>query len=95
MAATSQTSSLSPRWRVTLYVLLGITVLNYVAQIPYYIHFYGVHHVGPAPFAIAFLLVTFALFLAGYLLILQAKYECGAATRSFALLNQRGACKST
>jgi hypothetical protein len=73
MKATSQTRSLSRRWRAALHILSGITVLNYLAQIPYYIHFYAVHHVFPAPFAVAFLVVTFALFLAGYLLILRTK----------------------
>lgn len=90
MTATSQISSLSPGWRVTLHVLLGITVLNYVAQIPYYIHFYGVHHVAPTPFAIAFLLVTFALFLAGYVLILQAKPAGGWLLLAFLVLEFGG-----
>src|SRR5215469_11116934 len=73
MNAKLHVSFFSPKLRMAFHILLGVTVLNYVAQIPYYIHFYGVHHVTPAPFAILFLLVTFAFFLAGYLLLLQAK----------------------
>ncbi len=73
LKAQAQVSPLSPRLRVALHLLFGITILNYVAQIPYYIHFYGVHHVAPTPFAVIFLLVTLALFLAGYILLLQAK----------------------
>jgi hypothetical protein len=90
MQAKPQASPLSPRLRMALHVLLGITVLNYVAQIPYYIHFYGVHHVAPAPFAIVFLLATFALFLAGYLLTLRAKAAGGWLLLLFLLLEFGG-----
>ena len=65
MHSQPQASFLSPTLRMALHVLLGITVLNYLAQIPYYIHFYGVHQVAPTPFAVLFLLVTFALFWQG------------------------------
>lgn len=85
-----QTSSLSPRLRVALYLLLGITILNYLAQIPYYIHFYGVHHVAPTPFAVAFLVVTLALFLAGYVLVLQAKTAGGWLLLAFLILEFGG-----
>ena len=68
----SRSCFLSSRWRVALYLLLGITVLNYVAQIPYYIHFYGIHHVAPSPISVAFLLGTFLLFLVGYVLTMRA-----------------------
>jgi hypothetical protein len=85
-----QASYLSSRLRVALHVLLGITVLNYVAQIPYYIHFYGVHHVAPTPFAVVFLSVTFALFLGGYVLILQAKPAGGWLLLAFLVLEFGG-----
>jgi hypothetical protein len=68
-----QATPSSHKWHVALHILLVITVINYIAQIPYYIHFYAVHHVYPSTFGIAFLLVTFAIFLAGYFLTLQAK----------------------
>jgi hypothetical protein len=90
MHSKPQTSSLAPRLRMALYVLLGITVLNYLAQIPYYIHFYGVHHVAPTPFAVLFLLVTFALFLAGYFLLLQTKPAGGWLLLLFLLLEFGG-----
>lgn len=67
-------SQLSARWRTGLHVLFAITILNYLAQIPYYIHFYGVHHVSPSPVGMVLLACTLALFLAGY---------------SFTLLNRR------
>src|SRR5437016_14423950 len=62
---------LSANWRTGLYFLFTVTVLNYLAQIPYYIHFYGVHHVAPSPVGILLLALTFALFLAGYIYTLQ------------------------
>jgi hypothetical protein len=59
------------RWRTSLYVLFAITILNYLAQIPYYIHFYGVHHVAPSLLGVALLACTLILFLAGYFLTLR------------------------
>ena len=73
MKIKSQAPSLSSKWRVALHLLLGITLLNYVAQVPYYIHFYFIHHAAPSPFGLAFLLGTLVLFLAGYFLTLQVK----------------------
>jgi hypothetical protein len=58
-------------WRVSLYGLFAITVLNYLAQIPYYIHFYGVHHVAPSPLGLTLLGLTFVFFLAGFALTLR------------------------
>lgn len=69
----SQAPSLSSKWWTAFHLLLGITLLNYVAQIPYYIHFYYVHHAAPSPFGLFFLLGTLVLFLIGYFLTLQAK----------------------
>jgi hypothetical protein len=67
-------SALSPRLRIALSFLLGITLLNYIAQIPYYIHFYGVYHGIPNPLGVViFLVATLALFLVGYFLTLQMK----------------------
>ena len=66
--------ALSPaatRWRAGLYVLFALTVLNYLAQIPYYIHFYGVYHAAPSPLGVALLAGTFALFLVGFSLTLR------------------------
>lgn len=62
---------LSANWRTGLYFLFAVTVLNYLAQIPYYIHFYGIHHVAPSPVGMLLLALTFALFLAGYVYTLQ------------------------
>ncbi len=62
---------LSANWRTGLYVLFAVTVLNYVAQIPYYMHFYGVHHVAPSALGMVLLALTFALFLAGYVYTLR------------------------
>jgi hypothetical protein len=73
MTVSVQSAARSPRLRAALHVLLAITALNYVAQIPYYIHFYGVHHLAPTPFSVIFLVATFALFLVGYALILRGK----------------------
>ncbi|HLW03843.1 MAG TPA: hypothetical protein VKT82_34670 [Ktedonobacterales bacterium] len=90
MAAPSQSPALSPRLRFSLHLLLAITVLNYVAQIPYYIHFYAVHQVAPTPFAVGFLVVTLALFLAGYVLVLQSKPVGGWLLLAFLLLEFGG-----
>lgn len=90
MNANPPMSPLSPRWRLALHILMGITILNYVAQIPYYIHFYYVHHAAPAPFAVGFLVVTLALFLAGYILTLQAKPAGGWLLVAFLLLEFGG-----
>ena len=90
MNAKSQTLPLSRRWRVALHILLGITTLNYVAQIPYYIHFYAVHHVLPSPFGTGFLVATFALFLAGYFFTLQTKPVGGWLLLGFLLLEFGG-----
>ena len=57
---------LTPRWRTALIILFIITLINYIAQIPYYIHFYGVYHVAPAPFGTALLAFTLVFFLIGY-----------------------------
>lgn len=64
-------SHLPAHWRTGLSVLFAITMLNYVAQIPYYIHFYGVHHTPPSLLGVVLLACTLALFLAGYVLMLQ------------------------
>ena len=73
MNAVSQSPSLSPKWRVALHILCGITLINYIAQIPYYIHFYFVHHAAPAPLGLLFLLATLVLFLVGYFFMLRAQ----------------------
>lgn len=66
-------SHLSARWRTSLHVLFAITIVNYIAQIPYYIHFYGVHHASPSPLGTVLLACTLALFLAGYIFTLQER----------------------
>ncbi|HCI82985.1 MAG TPA: hypothetical protein DHW02_25215 [Ktedonobacter sp.] len=57
---------LTSRWRTALIVLFIITLINYIAQVPYYIHFYAVHHVTPAPFGTVLLALTLVFFLIGY-----------------------------
>lgn len=57
---------LTPRWRTALLILFIITIINYIAQIPYYIHFYGVYHVAPAPSGVVLLALTLVFFLVGY-----------------------------
>lgn len=39
-----QAPALPPKLRVALHLLAGIILLDYVAQIPYYMHFYGIYH---------------------------------------------------
>lgn len=69
--------ALSSKMRVALHLLAAVVLLNYVAQIPYYIHFYGVRHVAPNYLGTGiFLVATLALFLVGYLLTLRA-YRAG------------------
>jgi hypothetical protein len=48
------------------------TVINYVWQIPYYLHFYGSHRRAPAPLAVL-LLVTFAWFVVAAVLLFRGK----------------------
>ena len=90
MNAHSQPASLAPKWRIALHILLGITLINYVAQIPYYYHFYAIHQVLPAPFGVVFLVATFALFLAGYIFTLQRKPAGGWLLLGFLLLECGG-----
>ncbi len=73
-------------WRIGLYVLCAITVLNYVAQIPYYIHFYGVHGAAPSPLGVVLLALTFLLFLAGYVFTLQGRRLGGWLLLGFLVL---------
>lgn len=77
---------LSASWRTGLYFLFGVTVLNYLAQIPYYIHFYGVHHAAPSPIGMLLLALTFALFLAGYIYTLRGHRFGGPILFGFLLL---------
>ena len=64
--------TLSLKLRVTFSFLLSVTLLNYIAQVPYYAHFYGIHHTIPNPLGVGiFLVATLALFMTGYLLTLQ------------------------
>src|SRR5579872_4901558 len=86
MDTTTQPLHLTTRWRTALYLLFGITILNYIAQIPYYIHFYGVYHIGPAPLGLALLALTLFLFLAGYVLTLQEKPIGGWLLLGFLIL---------
>ncbi len=67
----NRVSASDAHWRVGLYGLFAITALNYLAQIPYYIHFYGVHHAAPSPLGLTLLGLTFAFFLAGFVLTLR------------------------
>jgi hypothetical protein len=64
-------SSSGVHWRTSLYGLFAVTVLNYLAQIPYYIHFYGIHHAAPSLLGLTLLGLTFAVFLAGFVLTLR------------------------
>ena len=68
-----QVSFFSRRLRTAFSILLAITLLNYIAQIPYYIHFYFVYHAPPSLFGLAFLLATLVLFLVGYIWMMQGK----------------------
>jgi len=86
MGTTAQPLRLTSRWRAALYLLFGITILNYIAQIPYYIHFYGVHHIGPSPVGLLLLTLTFILFLAGYMLTFQEKPIGGWILLGFLIL---------
>lgn len=77
---------LSANWRTGLYFLFAVTVLNYVAQIPYYMHFYGVHHVAPSALGMTLLALTFALFLAGYIYTLRGHRFGGRILFAFLVL---------
>ena len=51
----------------SLYFLLGITLVNYLAQIPYYLHNYYVpHHLIPSVRAVGLLGFTLIWFVIGY-----------------------------
>ncbi len=73
MNTAVSSSHLSSRWQRALHLLFGITLVNYLAQIPYYQHFYAVHHVQPSIFSIIFLGSTFVLFLVGYIYTLKSQ----------------------
>lgn len=77
---------LSANWRTGLHVLFAVTALNYLAQIPYYFHFYGVHHVAPSPVGMLLLALTFALFLAGYVYTLRGHRFGGPILFGFLIL---------
>lgn len=77
---------LTAKWRTGLYFLFAVTVLNYLAQIPYYAHFYGVHHVAPSAVGMVLLALTFALFLAGYVYTLRGHRFGGRILFGFLLL---------
>lgn len=50
-----------------MYILLWVTLLNYAAQIPYYIHnYYLPYHVPPTLSSVLLLSATLAWFLIGY-----------------------------
>ena len=52
---------------VTLRILLLVTVINYIAQIPYYLHnYYFRYHLAPTTSSIVLLGGTLAWFLVGY-----------------------------
>lgn len=58
-------------WRAGLYWLFAVTMLNYLAQIPYYVHFYGVHHSAPSTLGVALLSGTCLVSLGGFFLALR------------------------
>lgn len=61
------------RWAPWAYwVFVVTTVVNYVWQIPYYVHFYASHGRGPAPLAVLFL-VTFTWFAIAAVLLFRRK----------------------
>lgn len=82
----SDQSQLSANWHTGLHILFAVTTLNYLAQVPYYIHFYGVHHVAPSPVGMLLLALTFALFLAGYVYTLQGRRFGGRILFGFLVL---------
>lgn len=87
MNRNTPASVLSTKLRIALSFLLGITLLNYLAQIPYYIHFYGIYHGIPNPLGVVFFLVaTLTLFLAGYVLTFQMKRAGGWLLLAFLVL---------
>lgn len=51
-----------------LRILFWVNILNYLAQIPYYLHnYYFPYHTPPSSSAVVLLGVTFVWFLAGYI----------------------------
>lgn len=77
----SQCSSLPPprilagmAARRHLPVLLAVVLLNYAAQIPYYLHqYYFPRHIPPNLFGVALLSATLVWFLAGYITFIRDK----------------------
>jgi hypothetical protein len=61
------------------------TIINYVWQVPYYVHFYGSHGRAPAPLAVLFL-VTFTWFAVAAVLLFQRKRGGFAWMASFLVL---------
>ena len=59
-----------PLDRVMMYCILVVVGVNYLAQIPYYLHqYYFPYHALPNALGTAMLLVTFVWFLVGWLLL--------------------------
>lgn len=54
--------------------LLGITLTNFAAQIPYYLHqYYFPHHILPSPVGVTLMLGVLAWFLIGFYLLAHRK----------------------
>lgn len=82
----SSSMQISARWRTGMYILFAATALNYLAQVPYYFHFYGVKHVLPSPIGVLLLALTFAWFLVGYAFTLRGHRFGGRILFGFLLL---------
>lgn len=57
----------TPHHTLALRIMLGIVLVNYLAQIPYYLHlYYFPYGASPSPTGTVLLTLTFIWFLAGY-----------------------------
>lgn len=71
----------------SLSILFWVTIANYIAQVPYYLHnYYFPYHILPTPSSIVLLGLTLLWFLAGYIGIVKDRKYGYPALLSFLLV---------
>ncbi|MEO7002918.1 MAG: hypothetical protein ABI068_13955 [Ktedonobacterales bacterium] len=74
MQAMQYAEAQSTGQRTFLWVVFGVVIANYLAQIPYYLHlYYFPHHVPPSLSGSLLLGATLVWFLAGWLLLARGE----------------------
>jgi hypothetical protein len=64
--------------RVLMYVILAVVGVNYVAQVPYYLHlYYFPHRALPPLVGTIMLLATLVWFLLGWMLLMRRRSRIG------------------